>query len=191
MQTNTILDWLSGGDLRSDGAANQAADAVIKNPELINDLAVGLESEDDVIRGRTADVLEKIARTNPELTASYVNRFLQLLGSDPLPMVRWHLAMVLGHLAEYSSLTEEIVSALLRALDDGSVFTKSWVIVSLCIYARKYPQHLKEITQKIARSSNDASAAVRTRVRYAMEVLHNTDAPFPRGWVKSERISLD
>ena len=52
---NTVLDWLSGGDLRSDGAADQATEAVLQHPALIGDLVAGLDSPDAVIKGRTAD----------------------------------------------------------------------------------------------------------------------------------------
>jgi hypothetical protein len=57
-----LLDWLKGGTLRSDGAADQVADAVLIELVLFEDLLEGLKSEDDVVRGRTADAIEKVAR---------------------------------------------------------------------------------------------------------------------------------
>ena len=93
---NTILDWLSGGDLRSDGAADQAAEAILQHPELIDDLIAGLDNQDKVIRGRTADALEKIARSRPDLTINHLPVLLSLLKKDTVPMVRMHLAMMLG-----------------------------------------------------------------------------------------------
>jgi hypothetical protein len=64
---NQILSWLSGGDLRSDGMANEAAALVIENPQVIEDLFAGLRASDDIVRGRTADALEKVARVKPDL----------------------------------------------------------------------------------------------------------------------------
>jgi len=185
---NTILDWLSGGDLRSDGATDQAAETVLQHPELIDDLIEGLDSIDDVVRGRTADTLEKVSRKRPDMVIKYLPKMLSLLKEDAVPMVRMHLAMMLGHLAGYTEHAGTIVPELLRTLDDARVFTKSWVIVSLCIYARKYPRYHKEITQRIATLSSDPSTAIRTRVRYAMEILSDEKSPFPKGWVKSERV---
>ena len=188
---NTILDWLSGGDLRSDGAADQVAEAVLKHPALIDDLVAGLESSDEIIRGHTADALEKIARSRPDLTIGHLPLLLSLLKMDTVPMVRMHLAMMLGHFAEYSEYVDTIIPALLQALDETRVFTKSWAIVSLCIYARKYPQYLREIVREIAELSTDPSKAIQTKVRYAMEFLPDDEIPFPKGWVKSERVFLD
>ena len=188
---NTILDWLSGGDLRSDGAADQVAEAVLQHPALIDDLTAGLNSPDAVIRGRTADALEKIARSRPDLMIRHLPLLLSLLKKDTVPMVRMHLAMMLGHFAEYSEFVDTIIPALLQALDGTRVFTKSWAIVSLCIYARKYPRYLEEIAENIAELSTDPSKAIQTKVRYAMEILSDDEIPFPKGWVKSERDFLD
>jgi len=188
---NTILDWLSGGDLRSDGAADQAAEAVLQHPALIGDLVAGLDNSDAVIRGRTADALEKITRSRPDLTIWHLPLLLSLLKKDTVPMVRMHLAMMLGHFAEYPEYVDTIIPALLQALDETRVFTKSWAIVSLCIYARKYPRYRGEIIRKIAELSSDPSKAIQTKVRYAMEILSDDEIPFPKGWVKSERVLSD
>ena len=66
---NEILQWLAGGDLRSDGMANEAAEVILENPELIEELFEGLSSADEVVRGRTADALEKVGRTKPAFLA--------------------------------------------------------------------------------------------------------------------------
>ncbi len=188
---NTILDWLSGGDLRSDGAADQAAEAVLQHPALIGDLVAGLDNPDAVIRERTADVLEKITRLRPDLTIGQLPLLLSLLKKDTVPMVRMHLAMMLGHFAGYTEYAGTIISALLKVLYDERVFTKSWAIVSLCIYARKYPRYRGEIAKKITELSTDTSKAIQTKVRYAMEILSDDETPFPKGWVKSERVLSD
>jgi hypothetical protein len=35
---NPILEWLSGGDLRSDGMADEVAELVLKNPAMFNEI---------------------------------------------------------------------------------------------------------------------------------------------------------
>jgi len=188
---NTILDWLSGGDLRSDGAADQVAEVVLQHPALIGDLIAGLDSPNAIIRGRTADALEKIARSQPDLTIGHLPLLLSLLKKDTVPMVRMHLAMMLGHFVGFSEYVNKTIPALMQALDETRVFTKSWAIVSLCIYARKYPCYWEEIAKKIAELSTDPSKAIQTKVRYAMEILSDDEIPFPKGWVKSKRDFSD
>ncbi|MCK5314871.1 MAG: hypothetical protein KAJ53_07100, partial [Anaerolineales bacterium] len=64
---NQVLAWLSGGDIRSDGVSSDVAQLVLKNENLYSELLEGIWVDDDLVRGRTADALEKIARSRPDL----------------------------------------------------------------------------------------------------------------------------
>jgi len=183
-----ILEWLSGGDLRSDGMSNEAADFVLKSPEMFDELFEGLSASDDVVRGRTADALEKISRTKPELLVERLPKLLQVAEEDHVPMVKMHLAMIFGHLAIYEERHRDLISTLLYLLDNGSVFARSWAIVSLCILAKKYPEERKQILERIEPIQRDRSIAMRTKARKAVDLLTNKNVPFPKGWIKSEHL---
>jgi hypothetical protein len=185
---SSILEWLSGGDLRSDGMADEVVDVVLKNPPLFDEVLAGLWESDDVIRARTADALEKIARVKPEYLKDHLAQLIQLAREDPVAMVRMHLAMIFGHLAIYDELLDDLTSVLLYMLEDKSVFTKSWVIVSLCIIARRDPENLERILSQIVTYQNSSSIAIRTKVKYAVEILTDEKRPFPKGWIKSEHV---
>jgi hypothetical protein len=187
---NQLLEWLAGGDLRSDGMSDQVAEFILEHIELLDELVEGLDESDDVIRGRTADALEKIARSRPDLTICHLPKFLQVARTDQVPMVKMHMAMLLGHLAMYSDCTDRIASALFDLLDDESVFAKSWAIVSLCIIGRVYPLERDRIVIRIAHLEGEDSAAIRSRVTKALDLLMSEDAAFPKGWVKSEHLSI-
>ncbi len=185
---NEILNWLSSGDLRGDGIADQVVEMVLRDPHLLDDLIEGLKHEDDIIRGHSADALEKLARDIPHEVLLHLPVLLDIASHDTLSVVQMHLAMLMGHMAYDLDYTDEIVDALLTLSCSKSAFARSWAISSLCIVARLYPQHLLPLTQRIADLQNDESAAIRTRVRYALDLLTNPSAPFPKGWVKSETI---
>jgi hypothetical protein len=185
---NPILDWLSGGDLRSDGLADEVVDVVLKNPQLFEEVYAGLDEADDVTRGRAADALEKISRIKPELVRGQLSQLIQIAKEDQVAMVRMHLAMIFGHLAIYEELVDDLCSVLLFMLDDKSVFAKSWAIVSLCIIARKYPEKCDVIVGEIASHQDSSSIAIRTRVRKAIEVLTDEGRSFPKGWIKSGHL---
>jgi HEAT repeat protein len=183
-----ILEWLSGGDLRSNGMSNEAADFVLKNPELFDELFEGLSVSDDVVRGRTADALEKIARARPDLLIDRLPKLIQVAEQDHVAMVKMHLAMIFGHLAMYEERLRELVSILLDLLGDESVFARSWAVVSLCIIGKKYPEECHQILERIEPILEDQSIAMRTKARKAVDLLTNKNAPFPKGWIKSEHL---
>jgi hypothetical protein len=184
------LEWLSGGDLRSDGMSNEAADFVLKNPQVFDELFEGLSVPDDVVRGRTADAIEKISRKRPDIMIDRLPKLLQVAEEDHVPMVRMHLAMIFGHLAMYEERLNELISGLLYLLDDGSVFTRSWSIVSLCIIGRRYPEECNQILKRIEPIQRDQSIAMRTKARKAVDLLTNKQIPFPKGWIKSEHLQV-
>jgi HEAT repeat protein len=185
---NQLLTWLSGGDLRSDGMANEAAQFVLVNPQVFEDLFAGLFDPDDVIRGRTADALEKISRERPDLIIGYLQEMVDIAENDQVPMVKMHLAMIFGHLAVYENSLEQLISALFDLLADESVFTRSWAIVSLCIVGRKYQQECQRIVNRLSQLQGDQSVAIRSRIKKALIILTEPNAHFPNGWIKSEQL---
>jgi hypothetical protein len=188
---NKILSLLTGGDLRSDGLANEVANIILDNDILIGELWEGFNSTDKLIRGRSADALEKISRTKPELVIPQLKNLFSLAKMDNPMMVKMHLAMIFGHVLACDVEEEEIKNILYYLLRDESVFTRSWAIVSLCILARKYPQNKSEIIQKITPMKTDKSVAIRTKASKALKVLLEDDAPFPKGWIKSTNLKYD
>jgi hypothetical protein len=185
---NQVLQWLAGGDLRSDGMADMAAEFILENPALVDELLAGLQSGNDVIRGRTADALEKVCRVMPELLVRHTPVIIEIAILDRVAMVQWHLAMLLGHLVPCGEFIEEITHTLCKLLKIGTAFTKSWAIVSLCIVAVTFPERKKAVFEEIAQYQDDASIAVRTRVRKGLAVLAKEGTRFPEGWVKSQHL---
>jgi HEAT repeat protein len=181
-------DWLAGGDLRSDGASNEVADLVRSQLDLLPELLGALESTDPVVRGRAADALEKVARHKPDAIVPHVDRLISFSLKDSVPMVRWHVAMLLGHLAVDARLRPRIQDALLPLLDDESVFVASWAVTSLCLVAYLDPGMTNDTVQAIGRVQGSASAALRTRARKALAALTDPGADLPADWIKSERV---
>jgi hypothetical protein len=64
----------------------------------------------------------------------------------------------------------------------------SWTIASLCMVARQYPDRTGGIIASITPLGNSKSAAIRTRVKYALPILTDPQSSFPKGWIKSEHL---
>ncbi len=168
--------------------APEVADLVIGEPELYPDLYEGLHVQDDVMRGRTADALERISRNRPDLLLNHFDELIQMAEKDPLPMVRWHLAMIFGNLAVYEEKVNDIVFALAKLVMDERVFVKSWAISSLAIVGRLYPERRQRILELVEPRNRDQSVAIRSRAQKAMRLLVNDEESFPGGWVKSDNL---
>jgi HEAT repeat protein len=186
---NFLLELLEGGDLRSDGHADEVADEVINNLELFELLYEGLNDSDDIIRGRTAHALEKVSRTHPELFLDYFDQILSQTFDDPIPMVRWHLAMLLINLDLTPSQKKKVIRSLKSLLNDESIFVVSWAISGLTILAIENPSFKDEIVIHLKKLKSSQSAAVRNRVSKALKTLEEGE-PITPGWVKRSMKTL-
>ncbi|TET29808.1 MAG: HEAT repeat domain-containing protein [Candidatus Heimdallarchaeota archaeon] len=182
---NELLEKLSGGTLISDGRADEVVGEVLDDMSLLPKLVEGLEEEDDVIRGRAADALEKLSRFHPEKMASYLQIFMDLAENDPVPMVRWHLAMIFGRMIFSKEYTEKVIPTLLEILKEDSVFVISWAIVSLTIIGQKYPNKKTKILSGIEQLRSQPSKAIQSKIRNAVAVLRD-GKPLPKGWIKTK-----
>jgi HEAT repeat protein len=181
---NKLLEKLGGGDLRSDGKANEMADMVLRNPALLDELAEGLDASDGVVRARTSHAMEKISRTHPEMLARLKSRLIKLALEDNMPMVRWHLAMIFGNLRLREKENDTIIETLFTLLGDESDFVKCWAIASLAIIGERVKKKRNAIVKELKRIRKGQSRAVMTRVNKALKVCENEDEKVPKGWMK-------
>jgi HEAT repeat protein len=182
---NELLKKLAGGDLRSDGRANEVADQVTKSPQLITKLLEGLSESDDVVRGRTTHALERISRTHPEMLRGLVPQLARLAAYDKVPMVRWHIPMIFANMMLSETEIETVFSSLFQLLEDDSVFVKSWAIASLTILARKNKDKITRVTDRLRAEQKSESIAIRTRVAKALGVLEDDSKAILESWVKA------
>ncbi|MBU7038567.1 MAG: hypothetical protein HXS52_11605 [Theionarchaea archaeon] len=182
-QMNELLEKLRGGDLRSDGKADEVARKVLESRHLLPTVAQGLDDPDDVMRGRTTHVLEKISRIAPELLKGLTRTFMHLVVHDNVPMVRWHLAMIFANIELSHEETDEVVSILLHLLQDRSVFVRSWSIVTLSVLGSRCERRREEIIENIRNLKNNESVAVRSKATKALDVLES-GSRMPAGWKK-------
>ena len=154
---SSLRAWLGEGDLRSDGLANQVAELLGQRPDLLPDLIDALNSEDPAARGHAADALEKVARTQPKEVMTYLPMLIRAAQRDPVGMVRWHIAMTLGHLAIFPKSIPKALDALVELLSDRNALVRSWAITSLCIISRLYPVHTKLIVEATSPLCRDRS----------------------------------
>ena len=185
---NTLLERFTGGDLRSDGLANEVADLVVADTNLLPQLLDGLKEPDPLIRARTADALEKVSRVCPKLIIDKLPPLTRLALTDEVPMVRWHIAMIFANLELDEDSSTWVIDILIQMLGDMSVFVRSWVISSLCILGRHVEDKREEIIDNIKCLEDDDSVAVRSRVQNALACLENVEKPLPNGWSKTDAL---
>jgi HEAT repeat protein len=183
---NDLLQLLRGGDLRSDGRADEVASAVLQKPELFEDLFAGLMEPEKVIRARTAHALERVSRSEPQLVAKSLRPLVATAARDEVPMVRWHLAMILANLVILDEQSGLIWDTLLGLLVDKSVYVRCWSIAGLTVFGKAYPSRREAIITRLEPLVEDPSKAVSNRASKAVTTLSDEGSSIPDGWLKGQ-----
>ena len=168
---NDLLARLDAGDRRPDGATGDVAAEVLAAPALLHLLAEGMRHPDDRIRARTSHAMERIACADPELVRPLTTRFIELAGNDPVPVVRWRYAVILGSIPYAAGEMEADMTVLLGMLHERSVLVRRWAVVSLTEIARCNPDRKEAILSGIRPLAEDPSAIIRSRARRSLDLL--------------------
>lgn len=122
---------LSGGDCRSLQGVEEVIAAIRTNPATFAALFECLFSDDEVVRMRAADALEKIARTQPTLFVNYRSRLLNDVAQIDQPSVQWHLAQILAEIELTPAQRARAAVTLKRNLKKYD----DWIVVNLTLEA--------------------------------------------------------
>jgi hypothetical protein len=91
--------WLTGGDRRSIGRADEVASLIMREHGRLGELWSCLRNTDPVVRMRAADALEKISRVVPDQFEPYKEALLTRKLEDGSVELRWHLIAITSRLA--------------------------------------------------------------------------------------------
>ncbi len=166
-----ILENLRGGDLRSIGCANEVAHEVEKNSALFGAVFSGLYDSDPVVRMRSADVIEKVTKSKPELLSGYTSQVMSILASAEQQEICWHMAQVSPRLECTESEETELIESLKKLLLHKSKIVRVSAMDSLAILAERNSSILNEVIEIIKVLKETGSPAVQARGRKLLKRL--------------------
>ncbi|HEY59576.1 MAG TPA: hypothetical protein G4N92_02650 [Anaerolineae bacterium] len=167
----TIIEILSGGELRSIGRANEVAEMVATHPERFAELFVAISNQDPRVRMRAADAAEKVTDSQPQLLAPFKIKLLNEVATINQQEVRWHVAQMLPRLPFTNQEAQSAFSILSGYLDDKSAIVRTFSLQALTDLALTYPQLREQVTHLIRAGLQSKSKAVSTRCKKLIMTL--------------------
>ena len=150
----SILERLSSVAGDPSEASNKAlAREALERPEVLDEVAVGLEWDDRKLVGDCAEVFTEVAKGNPALVAPYVDRIAPLI-SHKDTRVRWESTHALALVA---SLVPEQIAPLVPDLvtkieKDRSVIVRDCAVLALGEYGRSGPKAAQQVFPQLLRA---------------------------------------
>ena len=175
----TILDELLGGDRRSIGRSDQVVKTIRRQPALFPALVDGMHHDDEMVRMRAADALEKLTVTNPEWLQPFKAQLIKLAARTTQQELRWHLAQVLPRL-ELSRRDRVIVVAVFRRyLQDHSRIVKTFAMQGLTDLAIQEHRLRAPVRRRILSLTRTGSPSMKSRGRKLLLQLRASTVPRP------------
>jgi hypothetical protein len=178
---NDLLRMLEGGDRRSIGRVSEVVAAVRKDPALFPELFEGMLVDDEVVRMRAADAVEKLTVERPQLLAPYKRRLLGEVARIEQQEVRWHVAQMLPRLELSPQQRATAVRLLTSWLDDTSNIVKTFSMQALADLATDDAELRARIAATIERMTAEGSPAVKSRGRKLLAKLQRSKAASDSG----------
>jgi hypothetical protein len=161
-----FLAALSGGNPRSLGNVGLVVELVLQHPDRVDELFGCLFSDDEILRMRAGDALEKICAQRPDLLQPYVPGLLDEVSGIRQPSVQWHLAQMLAEV----SLTDAQRAQAVSILRCNLVTFDDWILINLTIeamakFARQDPTLSPDLVVLLRGCVNDRRKSVAARAR--------------------------
>jgi len=162
-----IRDRLSGGNPRMLHNVDPVAKTVVAEPERLDELIVCvLDSEDEIVRMRAGDALEKVCRAQPLLLQPHVSLLLGDMAQIHQPSVQWHVAQMLGHVR----LTPKQRHRAARLMNENLDESTDWIVLNcsldtLAVLARQDPAVVDDLRHQLRRHEQSSYKSLANRAR--------------------------
>jgi hypothetical protein len=122
--------------------------------------------DDEIVRMRASDALEKVSRERPDLLDRFAKRLLTDVPKVDQPSVQWHLAQMLPRLRLSPIDRRRAVAVLKRNLDHHD----DWIVVNLTLealadFARQNPRLRTELLELLDVYEDDQHKSVASRAK--------------------------
>jgi hypothetical protein len=160
-----IRRLLTGGDRRDLAKAGKALALVEKKPALVRELA-SLTSDDDwLVTQRAADLLEKLAHSNPDWVEPHKAVFLGPLADSDKWEIRLQVVRALPLFKWKPSQARRAIDILKENVTFPQTFVRAWALDSLATFAETRPALLPIVRRHLRVFEASESKALQARAR--------------------------
>ena len=162
---------LSGGKPNSLGRTGEVVRIVARDRRRLRPLFDTLRSEDELVRMRAGDALEKVCRQRPEWFRAYVPRLLGEVSRIDQPSVQWHLAQMLGAISLSPDQHRRAKSVLKRNLERSD----DWIVLNVTMqqlfdWSRADPPLRRWLLPRLEQLAEDPRRSVASRARRLLDL---------------------
>ncbi len=155
---------MTGGRPNSLGRTDEVIDAVLCDRIRLEELFDCLGSDDELVRMRAGDALEKVCRVQPGWFDPYRRTLFEDVAKIDQASVQWHLAQILGHL----DLSPDEYTLAKRILKGNLERSQDWIVLNVTMqqlfeWSKSDPRLRRWLEPQLERLSHDERRSISRR----------------------------
>jgi len=163
MRLDEIRSLLDDEDRRSIAGSDQVLPFALNDEQIVKELALMLDDENPLVAMRALDLLEKVARVNPDLVQPH-RRWVYEFESD-LWEVQLQLARIYPLLKWTPEQEVQVISRLQSLVGHEQLFVKAWALDSLATFSVKHPELRPEVDRLVNEFLASPHGSLKARAR--------------------------
>ncbi|MDR9450916.1 MAG: hypothetical protein RI637_06850 [Acidimicrobiia bacterium] len=175
----SIRESLSGGNPRKLQNVDVVVALVLEEPGRLDEL-IGciLDHDDEIVRMRAGDALEKVCRERPSLLQPHVPLLLGRMSQIDQPSVQWHVAQMLGHVRLTARQRTRAALVLRNNLDYSSDWiVLNWSLETLAALARRDLDLIEPLRRSLRHHEHSSYKSLAKRARVLLAEFGAEDGP--------------
>lgn len=165
MKRKVMAAYLTGGDRRSIGRANQIVRLVESRPRLLPQLIQEMWNPDPIVAMRAADAVEKLTRKQGRALQPFKKELLGLAEESHQQELRWHLAAMLPRLELSPPECRRATQILTAWLQGKSSIVKTFALQGLFDLSLEHSELRVQVKELLTAAVRTGTAAMRARSR--------------------------
>lgn len=167
-----IEPLLRSGNPRSLGRTEEVVKLVLEDYSRLGELFGCLFIEDEIVRLRASDALEKICRQNPDWFKLYIGRLLAEVSQINQPSVQWHLAQMIGEI-NLSSIEKDQATKILfgNLRRDNDWIVINYSLESLANFAKTDDKTKQKLLKQLNKFQNSRYKSIASRSKRLLREL--------------------
>lgn len=165
MKRKEMAAYLTGGDRRSIGRANQVVKLAENQPGLLPQLIREMWNPDPIVAMRAADAVEKLTRRRERALQPFKKELLGLAEETDQQELRWHLAAMLPRLRLSPAECRRVTQILIAWLADQSSIVKTFALQGLFDLSLQHSALRPQVEELLTTAVQTGTAAMKARSR--------------------------
>ncbi len=150
-------------------------EAVLRDPNRVDELFECIKDQDEYVRMRASDALEKVCRSDPTVVQPLKTRVLNEMSAIEQPSVQWHYAQIVDKLQLDPQETAKVIRKLQSNFETYDDWITRNITMEVLVNFALHDEALRDyLVPKLEELTKDRRVSISTRAQKILKKLEKS-----------------